>query len=1078
MPGIFRAFIERPTGRYVLAASVVAMAYGLRFGIVQGLGLSLPPFITFFPAIMFVAVFAGRGPGLLATGLSALVADYLILPPVGSLHIAKTSDALALALFAGSGVVTSLLAERYFKSQRLLAVYKSEQALLLSQEKLNVALASMNDAVFISDAKGQFLQFNDAFATFHKFGSKAECARTLAEYPEFLEVSTADGQTAPLEMWAVPRALRGETASSEEYGLRRKDTGETWIGSYSFSPVRDNAGAIIGSVVVGRDITEQKRAEQELRKSETLYRGLFSSMEEGFCIIEMIFDAAGKPADYRFLEINAAFERQTGLHGATGKRMRELAPTHEEYWFEIYGKIALSGEPAHFFNEAKALKAYYEVRAYRVGEPELRHVAIVFSDISERRHAEAHIQQLSRIYAVLSDTNQTIVRVKDSQAMLETVCRIAVEKGKFQMAWIGMVDPVTKLMEPIAFSGVVEGFLDLGKISVQDSKYGNRPSVRCFASGVHAVCNDIEQEIDFRPLREEALRRGYWSGGSFPLKVDGKTVGVFNLYANEKGIFEGDDISLLDEMAMDISYALEVNLHEIERQKAEVELRWRTALFESLVESNIDCILVIDCNGKKILQNQRLVEMFNIPPSIAEDSNFAKQLDWVGPFIKNTSEFREKIRHLISCPDEVCRDEIELEDGRIFDRYTSPVRDKANHYYGRIFTLRDITEPRQLEERLRQAQKMEAIGQLTGGIAHDFNNLLTVILGCSEVIGEEVKANPRLTKMAEMVMGAARRGADLTHRMLAFARRQALAPRSVHVNHLIVEMESFLRRTLSAEIELCVIKGSLECEAVVDPTQLESALLNLCLNARDAMPNGGTLTIETGNAVLDSGYAAHNPEVIPGQYVLLAVSDTGTGIKPEHLDRVFDPFFTTKEAGKGTGLGLSMVYGFVKQSQGHIKIYSELRYGTSVKIYLPKADKTSESFITQSTPFAELRGSELVLLVEDNDPVRDFAKSQLENLGYRVLEASNGKHALEILRKHTDVDLLFTDVVMPGGMNGRELAQEACMLIPRLKVLYSSGYAENAIVEHRLLGQEVRLLNKPYSRLELASRVRNALNGV
>jgi signal transduction histidine kinase/CheY-like chemotaxis protein/two-component sensor histidine kinase len=1056
-----------------MAVVVVAASFLLRYFLVQGLGLAMPPFITFFPAIIIVAVLAGLGPGLLATALAALAADYFILPPFG-FGIASISDAIALVLFVAMGILTSLLAEGYRRGLLSIAAYKVEQALWMQQEKLDVVLASMTDAVFISDASGQFLQFNDAFATFHRFRNKSECAKTLAEYPEFLEVSMADGQLAPLEMWAVPRALRGETASNEEYRLRRKDTGETWIGSYSFGPVRDHEGAIIGSVVVGRDITEQKRAEEALRKSETLYHGLFDSMDEGFCIIEMIFDAEGKPADYRFLEINAAFERQTGLHEAAGKRMRELAPAHEEYWFEIYGKIALTGEPAHFLNEAKALNCYYEVSAYRVGEPELRQVAIVFSDTSERRRAEAHIRQLNRVYAVLSDINQTIVREKDSQAMLEAACRIATEKGKFQMAWIGMVDPVTKLLEPIASSGAVEGFLDLGKIIVPDLDHDSRPMARCFASGGYVICNDIEQEIAFRPLREEALRRGYLSGGSFPLKVDGQTVGVFNLYANEKGFFEGDDVSLLDEMVMDISHALEVNLHEKARQEAEIELRWRTAFFEAQVDSAQDGILVVDSKGKKILQNRRMNELLKIPQHVSENQDNPPQLEYVATLVKNPGQFADKVNYLTFHPEKIDREEIELLDGTILEEYSSPVRDKERNYYGRIWTLRDITERRQLEEQFRQSQKMEAVGQLTGGIAHDFNNLLTVIIGCSEFIGEEAKENPRLSKMAKMILDAAQRGADLTHRMLAFARRQALQPKPIEVNRMLANMESFLRRTLSADIDLEVIQSGEDCTALVDLTQLESALLNLCVNARDAMPAGGKLIVETGIATLDSSYAEQNADVTPGQYILIAVSDTGCGISRENLS-VFDPFFTTKEVGKGTGLGLSMVYGFAKQSHGHVKIYSELGQGTSVKLYLPQADPECEPSNQEATLIADLQGSEIILLVEDNAPVREFAKTQLLHLGYQVLEAANGKDALEILKGHQDIDLLFTDVVMPGGLNGRELALEARKLYPALKVLFCSGYAESAILHMGLMDKDVQLLNKPYSRLQLARRIREML---
>ena len=1247
---VFRA----PPARYAMAVVVVVASFLLRFTMVRFLGAELPPFLFLYPSVMLVAVLGGLGSGLVATALAVVGTDYLVLAPVHHFAIIRASDALSLTVFAAMGVLMSLLAERHQRSLLSIAAYKEEQALWMNQEKLDVAMASMTDAVFISDAKGQFLQFNDAFATFHKFADKTTCARALTEYPEFLEVSMADGQLAPLEMWAVPRALRGETAANEEYRLRRKDTGETWIGSYTFGPIRDPGGAIIGSVVVGRDITEQKRAQEALRKSETLYHGLFDSMDEGFCIIEVLFDSGNRPIDFRLLEVNASYEKQTGIPNPLGKTMREIAPDLEQYWFEIYGKVALTGEPAHVVNEAKAINGYYDVRAYRVGEPEQRRVAVVFSEISERMRSEAHIRQLIRVYAVLSDINQTIVREKDPQAMLEAACRIAVDKGHFRMAWIGMADPATGMLEPVASSGVIDDYLHRVRIDLQDPKTGTGPAARCFHTGEHAFCNDIEHElyrpwmsyalelgyrslasfplrcegqvvgvfniyanelaffdqeetklldelamdisfalevarneknrrraeqhvrklnrvyavlsgineiivrekdsqamleaacriavekgrfvmawigmtnpatlqvdpiassgdvdgylnqirIDFHspgatgpilssllsgqhaicndiehdphplPWKSEALRRGYRSSAAFPLNVDGETVGIFSLYADQPQFFVGDELLLLDEMAMDISFALEVNRHEDERRKGEEELRRRTAFLEAMVESALDCVLVTDSQGKKILQNQRIIDVLKIPPAIAADPDFFPQLEYVKSVMKNPEQFVEKARYLITHVDEIIRDEVELADGTILDRYSAPVKDKAQKYYGRIWTLRDITERRQLEAQFRQAQKMEAVGQLTGGIAHDFNNLLTVILGCSEFIAEEVKENARLHKMAEMIVGAANRGSDLTHRMLAYARRQTLQSRPVDINQLLTGMESFLRRTLSADIELHLIQSETRCEATVDPAQLENALLNLCVNARDAMPEGGKLIIEASCAALDTDYAAQNADVAAGEYVLLAVSDTGCGISQENLSRVFDPFFTTKEVGKGTGLGLSMVYGFVKQSQGHVQVYSEPGQGTSVKLYLPKSSEMSEPIIPGSVSITELRGSETILLVEDNESVREFAKLQLTSLGYVVLDAANGLDALEILNRNKDVNLLFTDIVMPGGLNGRELARRACEINPGLKVLYCSGYAEQATLRRGLLEKDMQLLNKPYSRLGLATRIRGVL---
>jgi signal transduction histidine kinase len=391
-----------------------------------------------------------------------------------------------------------------------------------------------------------------------------------------------------------------------------------------------------------------------------------------------------------------------------------------------------------------------------------------------------------------------------------------------------------------------------------------------------------------------------------------------------------------------------------------------------------------------------------------------------------------------------------------------------------------------LNARLQQSQRLQAIGQLTGGVAHDFNNLLTVVLGNAELLAEQTQGAQR--ELAEMIVQAAGRGAELTQQLLAFARKQALDPRPTDVNQLVAGLDPMLRRTLGEHIEIESVRGAGLWPAMVDPGQLENALLNLCLNARDAMAEGGRLTIETANASLDRAYADRFPDVTPGQYVMIAVSDTGHGIAPEHLDKVFEPFFTTKEKGKGTGLGLAMVYGFIKQSAGHLNIYSEPGQGTTLKLYLPRAAKAeprgpggagvageaSDSTATTAAPV--LRGGrETVLVVEDDALVRRYACNELASLGYRVLDADSGARALAVLRERDDVDLLFTDIVMPGGLSGRDLADEALVLRPRLRVLYTSGYSENAIVHHGRLDPGVNLLAKPYRRAELARAVREAL---
>jgi PAS domain S-box-containing protein len=380
-----------------------------------------------------------------------------------------------------------------------------------------------------------------------------------------------------------------------------------------------------------------------------------------------------------------------------------------------------------------------------------------------------------------------------------------------------------------------------------------------------------------------------------------------------------------------------------------------------------------------------------------------------------------------------------------------------------------------LEAQLRRAQRLEAVGQLTGGVAHDFNNLLTIILGNAEMLAEALE-DDRLRVLAEMTQTAAERGSELTGRLLAFARRQPLDPAPTDVNALLAEMDGLLRRTLGGEVQIETVRGGGLWRALVDGAQLESAVLNLCINARDAMPDGGRLTIETGNVFLDQAYADSAEEVAPGQYVMVAISDTGAGMAPEIAARAFEPFFTTKPVGRGSGLGLSMVFGFAKQSRGHVKIYSEPGQGTTVRLYLPRAHQAAAT-VPQPQPAQRVEGGgETVLVAEDDPMVRSHVAALLRDLGYRVIAVADAAAALDTLRGGAAVDLLFTDVVMPGGINGRELAERARALRPGLPVLFTSGYTENAIVHHGRLDPGVLLLAKPYRRRELAAKIRQALD--
>ena len=461
--------------------------------------------------------------------------------------------------------------------------------------------------------------------------------------------------------------------------------------------------------------------------------------------------------------------------------------------------------------------------------------------------------------------------------------------------------------------------------------------------------------------------------------------------------------------------------------------------------------------------------------------------------IGRTSEWMEH-------PDDSARtrEEVQtLQKGVLTIRFENRFRTKDGDYRSFSWTAvpdnglvycvaRDVTEQRaharalaETEAALRQAQKMETLGQLTGGVAHDFNNLLQVVTGNLELLQRGLNDNERMRRAADNAMAGAERAAMLTQQLLAFSRRQPLAPERVDPNRLVSRMSELLNRTLGERIEVETIQTARAWPIEVDLNQMENALLNLAVNARDAMPDGGKLTMEVANTHIDDHYAAQEDDVQPGQYVLICLSDTGQGMDAETLSHAIEPFFTTKEVGRGTGLGLSMVYGFIKQSGGHIRVYSEVDEGTSVKIYLPRYHGLvpANDQLEEVPRPAVSGGDETVLVCEDDEKVRAYAVEVLNELGYHVIEAGNGPAALEALEQPGEhIDLLFTDVVLPGGMTGADVAREAAARRPDIKILFATGYARNAIFHHGRLDPGVELLTKPFTYADLAGKVREVLD--
>ncbi|KGJ66145.1 PAS domain S-box protein [Bradyrhizobium diazoefficiens] len=506
-----------------------------------------------------------------------------------------------------------------------------------------------------------------------------------------------------------------------------------------------------------------------------------------------------------------------------------------------------------------------------------------------------------------------------------------------------------------------------------------------------------------------------------------------------------------------------------ERKRAEMALNREIEERQRIFETSQDLILVTDGFGNFIQVSPSVKDILGFSP---DDMVGHSAIEFIHPddLEKTRSEMRAARRGAVKRSFEARYYHYDGHEVTLnwMGTWSEPVR---RHF----FIGRDLTEKQAAEAQLRQVQKMDSIGQLTGGVAHDFNNVLTVITGTIGILADAVADRPELAAITKLIDDAAERGAQLTKHLLAFARKQPLQPREIDVNALTLEAAKLLHPTLGEQITIMPQLTEDAWPTLVDPGQLSTAILNLALNARDAMPDGGTLVLETRNVFLDDGYASMNPDIVAGNYVMIAVSDTGTGIPADLIERVFDPFFTTKEVGKGTGLGLSMVFGFVKQSGGHIKIYSEEGHGTSVKIYLPRSTGVQETEFEalQNAPVAG--GSEKILIVEDDALVRQYVVTQIKSLGYAALEAANAADALTIIDADKDIDLLFTDVIMPGAMNGRQLADEAARRRPDLKTLFTSGYTENAIVHHGRLDSGVLLLAKPYRKSELAKMLRTAL---
>jgi two-component system cell cycle sensor histidine kinase/response regulator CckA len=896
--------------------------------------------------------------------------------------------------------------------------------------------------------------------------------------------------------------------------------GEPFLRAYAGAPLRTTDGHAIGTLAVA-DTAPRAFTPEQLHGLRVLAHAVMAQLELRLQALELEARAAGSDAQAagqqhaeaalhtKSVQLEAALgvagmgvwygNAVTGVVGVlqpggpvTGLPAG-LAPTSTEAFMalvhpddraELGARIASASQGGVYSSEFRIVLPGGEVRWVSSrgrfmldaeGRP-TPYLTGVDLDITERKVAEARIRHLNRVYAVLSDINQTIVREPDRDRLLAEACRIAVEKGDFAMAWIGLLDQPSGVLVRTAQAGADDGTLGIiDRLIATDPPAGCAFTRRALESRLPAVCDDIARDHETASWRDVALARGYRTMASFAITLDGRVLGALNIYGAEVGLFDAQECRVLRELADDIGFALGVHERERERQRAEEQRHVAEERFRQLAETIQQAFWMTDLTRRVVLYVSPAYEKIW---GRSCESLYASPRTWMDAIHPDDRERAQQAayeRSLRGDYDEVYR--IVRPDGVvrwIRDR-AFPLRNEQGEPYRLLGVASDITEQRQLEEQLQQAQKMETVGRLAGGIAHDFNNLLTVINGMADLVMTGLPADdPARDDMAQIRL-AGDRAAALTGRLLAVSRRQILKPEIVDLNGTVRGLGDMIPRLVGEDIEV-VLSLTPELDRVkADPGQIEQVLLNLVVNARDAMPDGGVITIETRNVHLDADYAAEHPGTRPGRHAMVAVSDNGVGMDDATRQRIFEPFFTTKAQGKGTGLGLSMVYGIVKQSGGSIWVYSEVGHGSSFKVYLPNVTDAPLPPPAPPPP-AAAHGHETILVVEDEPALRELTTRVLKGAGYTVLSAASGPLAIALLERHDGpVHLVFTDVVMPG-MNGRELADRLTSLRPGVRVLYTSGYTEDAILRHGVLDDARRFLSKPYTPSQLRQRVRDALD--
>ena len=847
-------------------------------------------------------------------------------------------------------------------------------------------------------------------------------------------------------------------------------------------PVRDASGCVARWFGNNTEIFDQVAAENALRVERDRSRSVLESMSEGFVLLD---------EQFRVVDINRA-----GMRLENRPRDAVVGKSHWEAWpgtetselGQVYKRAMAERTPSHLEHRyvwPDGREVWIDVRAY----PTDTGLALFYRDVTDRKLAESAVKESEGFARLLLDSTSEAFYAVDREGVT-TLCNQAFLK---MLGFNGRDDVIGRKLHDVIHHSHPDG-----------RHYPSRdcPIYQAASEGRSAFVSD---EMFFA-LDGTAIPVEYRAE---PILRDGALQGAICTFTDISERLKTESrqrlLISLNDRVQDVQSPREIVAATVELLGrhlkvsrvgyGEVSADGETIVFETDYASgvaNLVGMFPIDAFGRNNIAElkQGLTTVYrdlsSDPRTREADFDFAAieaRAAMAVPLIRegnlraalylNHYEVRDWPQHEVALVEEVA--------ARTWDTLER-ARAEAELRELNVTLERRVAERTaellRAEEALRQSQKMEAVGQLTGGIAHDFNNMLAVVIGSLDLLRRRLgSSDDRVKRYVDAAMDGARRAAVLTQRLLAFSRQQPLKPEIIDVNKLVSGMSDLIRGSLGRDIQLECVLGAGAWHVHADPHQLENVILNLAVNARDAMHDGGRLTIETQNAHFDDRYAAANPGVPTGQYVLIAVTDTGTGMPADVIAKAFDPFFTTKEVGKGTGLGLSQTYGFVKQSGGHVKIYSELGHGTTVRVYLPRFMGV-EQMLTDKKPASNLplgEKQELVLVVEDEEAVRQFSVDALNELGYRVLEANGAAAALRLLDGHPEIDLMFTDVVMPD-VNGRKLADHAHQRRPGLKILFTTGYTRNAVVHNGVLDAGVAMISKPFTIGELAAKVREVLD--